>query len=217
MVETAASTGSPSRYEEVVAGLVAAGEITDPASARGKLLRAATELFRRLGYERTTVRDLAREIGIQSGSIFHHFRSKQDILHAVMEENIRISTARLEAAQAGHREPRDRLHAIACAELESINGASQDALSVLVFEWRCLDDASRRKLLDLRAGYERIWIDALSALRPDLPGEEIFVLRRLLAGAVSWTHTWYRRDGRLDLDALAERIVRMAGVTETAS
>ncbi len=217
MVETAASTGSPSGYEEVVAGLVAAGEITDPASARGKLLRAATELFRRLGYERTTVRDLAREIGIQSGSIFHHFRSKQDILHAVMEENIRISTARLEAAQAGHREPRDRLHAIACAELESINGASQDALSVLVFEWRCLDDASRRKLLDLRAGYERIWIDALSALRPDLPGEEIFVLRRLLAGAVSWTHTWYRRDGRLDLDALAERIVRMAGVTETAS
>lgn len=217
MTETAARNAPAPGYEEVVAGLVASGAITDPASARGKLLRAATELFRRLGYERTTVRDLAREIGIQSGSIFHHFRSKQDILHAVMEENIRISIARLEAAQDGHCDPRDRLRAICCAELESINGTSQDALSVLVFEWRCLDDASRRKLLDLRAGYERIWTDALAALRPDLPGDEVFVLRRLLAGAVSWTHTWYRADGRLDLDQLAERIVGMAGTAATAS
>ena len=52
---------------KVMRELVAAGRMTDPDSARGKLLQAAAHLFRRKGYERTTVRDLATAVGIQSG------------------------------------------------------------------------------------------------------------------------------------------------------
>ena len=58
------------------------------ASPRGKMLSAAARLFRDQGFERTTVRDIARETGIQSGSLFHHFPSKEDILFAVMVEGI---------------------------------------------------------------------------------------------------------------------------------
>ena len=47
--------------------------------ARGKLLQTAAHLFRSKGYERTTVRDLASAVGIQSGSIFHHFKSKDEM------------------------------------------------------------------------------------------------------------------------------------------
>ncbi len=52
------------------------------------------------GYERTTVRDLAAAIGIQSGSIFHHFKSKEEILRSVMEETIVYNTALMRAALA---------------------------------------------------------------------------------------------------------------------
>src|SRR5690606_24421106 len=74
------------KAREVMQKLVASGELTDPDSARGKLLQTAAHLFRSKGYERTTVRDLAGAVGIQSGSIFHHFKSKDEILKAVMEE-----------------------------------------------------------------------------------------------------------------------------------
>lgn len=47
--------------------LVATGQLTDPESARGKLLQTAAHLFRSKGYERTTVRDLASAVGIQIG------------------------------------------------------------------------------------------------------------------------------------------------------
>src|SRR5699024_6491414 len=54
-------------------------------SPRGKLLSAAARLFRDQGFDRTTVRDIAREVGLQSGSNFHHFATKEDILQRVME------------------------------------------------------------------------------------------------------------------------------------
>ena len=78
---------------QVVRELIASGQVTDPESARGKLLQTAAHLFRNKGYERTTVRDLASAVGIQSGSIFHHFKSKDDILRAVMQETIHYNTA----------------------------------------------------------------------------------------------------------------------------
>lgn len=47
--------------------------VSDPASARGRLLKEAARLFRDKGYERTTVRDLAAAVGIQSGSLVPPF------------------------------------------------------------------------------------------------------------------------------------------------
>ncbi|WP_372867774.1 TetR/AcrR family transcriptional regulator, partial [Pseudomonas sp.] len=86
--------------QAVMRELVASGQITDPDSARGKLLQTAAHLFRSKGYERTTVRDLASAVGIQSGSIFHHFKSKDEILRSVMEETIRYNTALMRASLA---------------------------------------------------------------------------------------------------------------------
>lgn len=63
----------------VMRTMVDGGQLTDPDSARGKLLQTAAHLFRNKGFERTTVRDLASAVGIQSGSIFHHFKSKDEI------------------------------------------------------------------------------------------------------------------------------------------
>lgn len=88
------------RAQAVMQELVDSGQVTDPDSARGKLLQMAAHLFRSKGYERTTVRDLAAAIGIQSGSIFHHFKSKEEILRSVMEETIVYNTALMRAALA---------------------------------------------------------------------------------------------------------------------
>ena len=83
---------------QVMRTMVDGGQLTDPDSARGKLLQTAAHLFRNKGFERTTVRDLAGAVGIQSGSIFHHFKSKDDILRAVMEETIHYNTALMRAS-----------------------------------------------------------------------------------------------------------------------
>jgi AcrR family transcriptional regulator len=120
----------------VMRELVENGQLTDPDSARGKLLQVAAHLFRNKGYERTTVRDLAGAVGIQSGSIFHHFKSKEEILRAVMEETIRYNTALMRAAIADASNVRERVLALIRCELQSIMGGSGEAMAVLVYEWR---------------------------------------------------------------------------------
>jgi AcrR family transcriptional regulator len=189
----------------VAAHLVAAGRVSDPASARGRLLREALGLFTRQGYARTTVRDLARAVGIQSGSLFHHFSSKEDLLCAALGEAIIINTEIMGTAVEKARTPRARLRALIRAELEFIHGESGGALALLFQEWRSLSDANRSRLLALREHYESLWLRVLTEVAAaKLLRLEPHLARRLLAGALSWTFNWYDPRGELDLDDIAD-------------
>jgi len=174
--------------DSILRSLVADNLVSDPAGARGRLLHEAAKLFRDKGYERTTVRDLAAAVGIQSGSLFHHFRTKEEILKAVMVETIRLNTALMQAAVDAASTHRDKLQALIRAELESINGQTGEAMAVLVFEWRSLSEESQAYVLELRDIYEQLWLDVLEALRQDgVLAADPFVVRRMLTGALSWT------------------------------
>lgn len=198
----------------ILRSLVADNLVSDPAGARGRLLRQAAGLFRDKGYERTTVRDLAAAVGIQSGSLFHHFRTKEEILKAVMVETIRLNTALMQAAVDEADTSHDKLRALVRAELESINGQTGEAMAVLVFEWRSLSEASQAEVLALRDIYEAIWLDVLGALSRDKALlADPFVVRRMLTGALSWTVTWYRPDGGLTLDDLTSQVLAMLGMS----
>lgn len=190
--------------------LVASGQVTDPDSARGKLLQTAAHLFRSKGYERTTVRDLASAVGIQSGSIFHHFKSKDEILRSVMEETIRYNTALMRASLAEAGTLRERVLALIRCELQSIMGGTGEAMAVLVYEWRSLSQASQQFILELRDTYEQLWLDVLSEAKAvGYFNADPFILRRFLTGALSWTNTWFRPEGPMSLDQLAEQALSL--------
>ena len=194
----------------VMQQLVASGQVTDPESARGKLLQTAAHLFRGKGYERTTVRDLAGAVGIQSGSIFHHFKSKDEILKAVMEETILYNTALMRSALAQSTSPRERLLALIRCELQSIVGGTGEAMGVLVYEWRSLSEESQAYILSLRDTYEQIWLDVLGEARDaGYFKADPFVLRRFLTGALSWTTTWFKPEGKMTLEQLAEEALSL--------
>jgi AcrR family transcriptional regulator len=180
-------------------------------SPRGRVLRAAAHLFRTQGYERTTVRDLAKVVGIQSGSLFHHFKTKEDILLAVMEEGIRFNTERMRDAHAAGEGPRQQLRNLIRAELESIMGETRDAMTVLVYEWGAVSPEKQRELLAMREEYEAYWMQALADARArGLLRHDPFVTRRLLAGAINWTRNWYNPQGAVTLEQLTDQVLEMA-------
>lgn len=198
------------KAQAVMQALVDEGKLTDPESARGKLLQMAAHLFRSKGYERTTVRDLASAIGIQSGSIFHHFKSKDEILRAVMEETIIYNTALMRADLAEAKGTRERLLALIRCELQSIMGGTGEAMAVLVYEWRSLSAASQDQVLALRDTYEQIWLQVLAEARDaDYFKGDPFIQRRFLTGALSWTTTWFRSAGPMGLEQLAEEALSL--------
>ncbi len=181
----------------VMRTMVDAGQLTDPDSARGKLLQTAAHLFRNKGFERTTVRDLAGAVGIQSGSIFHHFKSKDEILRAVMEETIHYNTALMRASLAEASNVRERVLALIRCELQSIMGGSGEAMAVLVYEWRSLSAEGQAQVLALRDIYEEIWLQVLGeAKNAGYIKGDVFITRRWCmssTGPGRTTTAWPRR------------------------
>lgn len=191
--------------------LISEGRISDPASPRGRVLAAAARQFRRQGYHRTTVRALASEIGILSGSIFHHFENKDAILFAVMDEVVVAMDEALKAAIAEAPSTRDRVRALISVELQFIHGKTGDACSVLIHEWAALTESRQQKILAGRKRYFQSWRDTLEqARREGLCGLEPEYLMQLIHGAMAWTAHWYRPDGDLSLEGLIDRVMCMA-------
>lgn len=184
---------------------------------RKELVRIAARLFVEEGFDRTTVRMLAQEMGIKSGSLFHHFADKQEILCAVIEEGMfsalaiaREYLARLEAGSAPasrHQQARERLLALARAHLETLL-TDRNAHVVALYEWRRLEQASREHLVHLRDEYEALWRDAIeAAVAAGLLKGDALLLRQFMLGALNWSVRWYRPEGERSPDELAEALV----------
>ena len=61
-------------------------------SRRERIIKAATGLFARKGYNGTAVSEIARQAGVAQGTVFHHFKSKQNLLEAICDGLIREYT-----------------------------------------------------------------------------------------------------------------------------
>ena len=173
--------------------------VMNASPRRKELTRLAAQLFVQEGFDRTTVRMLAQEMGIKSGSLFHHFKDKQEILAAVIEEGtqnaLMIARKALDECAA---EPEVRLRAMARAHLETL------------FEWRRLDPAASAHLSHLRDAYEALWVTVIDdALEAGLIHGDRFLVSRFVLGALNWTVRWYDPNGPRSPDDLADELVAM--------
>jgi len=73
------------------------------------IVSAADRLFYERGYEFTSFRDIADEVRISRGNFYHHFRSKDEILDAVIEARLTATRSMLEQWQEAGKDPRSRI------------------------------------------------------------------------------------------------------------
>jgi AcrR family transcriptional regulator len=71
-----------------------------PGSAAARLIEAATKRFEAEGREQVNVVDVAREAGVTTGALYHHFGSKDGLYLVIREEMERRITERMEGAAA---------------------------------------------------------------------------------------------------------------------
>lgn len=73
------------------------------------ILRQAAKIFHERGYTASSLRELAQHCGIQGASIYHHFSSKQDILHEIMDYTMTTLIERLKETIEGVEDPLEKL------------------------------------------------------------------------------------------------------------
>ena len=172
-----------------------------------KVLDEAARLFRTRGFEGTSVREIAKAVGMLPGSLYCHFETKEALLVAVYVKGVQQITDAVQSAVAGVADPWERLEAACIAHLEAI--LRDDDYAQVVVRVRPDDvPVAHESLIELRNSYE----DLFSGLIRDLPlsrSTDRRVLRLMLIGAMNSAQTWYRPDGRFNPRAIARKFIAL--------
>ena len=179
----------------------------DDGNRRTDLLRAAAALFRSQGFAATTTRDIAAAAGMQSGSPFYHFKSKDALLFAVMQEGMHSALARqrdsLQAQQG--QSAMSQLRALVHTHFQVLLGPDSDFVPVMLYEARSLNAAQRSELSALQAEYEALWIPVLTDLHASgALRAPVGLARLLLLGALNWSVQWFDPAKRATVADLAD-------------
>jgi AcrR family transcriptional regulator len=173
---------------------------------RQQIEDAASTLFSHRGYAATSMRDIARALDLQGGSLYAHIPSKEAVLAAIVEE----AAERFHAAVAPLAEAPGaagaRLRAMVAAHVDVVTGSLARA-KVFLFEWTFLGperrDAVRRSRAAYQAYFERVIAEGMAS--GELAGGDVKLAAICLLSAMNGIVHWYRPDGPLAPNELAER------------
>mgnify|MGYP003387225647 CR=1 FL=1 len=180
--------------------------IPKQTNRRKELVTIAAGLFKQESFDRTTVRMLASATGIKSGSLFHHFKDKEEILVAVIEGGLETSIEVINKQTADIEQVDQRLFAAIYGHLMTLHGENKDAHIVSIIEWKSLSTLSKSHLIRLRDEYETIWQGIIEqALEAKLLEGEAHLLRLFVLGSLNWTIQWFKPEQGLDIEQLAAK------------
>jgi AcrR family transcriptional regulator len=184
---------------------------------RERLIAAAAAVLERKGYEGASLREICALAGILPGSLYYHFKSKEDLFVTLHAEGFKQLNEAVDTALARHSEPWSRLEA-ACAAHLSLLVAGEDASLVTGTSLFQTAPANlQRRLNRDRDAYEARFREMIAALGLP-PGVDPTLLRLNLLGALNWTRIWYR-PGRKTPQQLAHELVQkiLRGSLDTRS
>jgi len=102
---------------------------------RESILRAATRVFAHNGYFNSKVADIARQAEVADGTVYLYFKSKEEILHSIFDQNMAEAIAAGRRLIEKLRDPGEKLRRIAMLHLERL-GADRNLAVVFQIELR---------------------------------------------------------------------------------
>ena len=176
---------------------------------RQQILDTAGTLFQRDGYHATSMRAIARNVQLQGSSLYAHIRSKEELLRAIVEQAADSFQTAVEAVDAKPPPP-ERLRALVRAHLSVVRDRLPHA-TVFFHEWEHLPPGLRRRLVARRDAYQAIFRRTIEAGVKDgsFTVEDPGLATLFVMSSLNWTYQWLDPDGRLPLDALAERYAEL--------
>ena len=178
------------------------------SSRKDIILREAAKLFREKGYSGTTLRELARNSGVQGGSIYHHFSSKQEILCQIMEctmDNLITSVTDIINKEA---DPSEKLRKAVRFHIE-FHTTDTNETFVTDSELRSLDTVNYEKIVGMRDRYEQVYIqimkDGVSSGKMKIDDVKLTAMALLqMCTGVSY---WFNPNGSLEITEIADKYI----------
>jgi AcrR family transcriptional regulator len=173
-----------------------------------RVLSEGAKLFREQGYALSTTRQLSACLGINKASLYYHVSSKEDLLYKICIESLRRVTEAVKQAIDSTQDPLDKLLAVFHAQLGSVLG-DLDLHATMLLELRSLTGQRQIEVQRARDEYEALLVNVIAQaqqtkqIRTDLSAKQVTVG---MLSLLNWTIYYYKPDGLLSSDELAEML-----------
>lgn len=181
---------------------------TDGSERRTELLALAATMFAERGFVSTTVRDIADAAGILSGSLYHHFDSKDSMVDEILRDFLDELFGAYQEILSARLDPRATLRAIVIASFECIDRRHAE-VAIFQNESKYLAQFERFSYLaDRNVEFRKMWIGLLEdGVRTGdfRVGLDVEVVYRFIRDTVWVAVRWYRPGGALSAVEVADQ------------
>ena len=179
-----------------------------PMTPREAITDIAVRLFGEHGYTGTTMRDIAKAVGVLPGSLYAHIDSKETLLLEIVQDGIKRFLAIESLLDSSGRSPTERLRMAVKAHIALVAESPERTL-VVFHQWRYLNDDNKALAAAMRRRYAqtftRIVEDGISNGEFSAELDKRIAVFAIL-GALNWTPEWYSPRGSANAEEIAEKL-----------
>jgi TetR/AcrR family transcriptional regulator, cholesterol catabolism regulator len=188
-------------------------------SRRDELLELAATMFAERGLRATTVRDIADSAGILSGSLYHHFKSKEQMVEEVLRDFLDWLFERYAEIVAGESDPLERVKGLFMTSFEAIEHRHAQVV-IYQDEAKRLSSLPQFEFVEARNREQRrMWIDVLKQgvaegrFRPDI---DVDLVYRFIRDTTWVSVRWYQPGGPLTAEQVGQQYLSivLGGITK---
>lgn len=190
---------------------------------RQEIIKAAAQVFLAKGYDATSFKDIADELGLDRASLYYYFSSKQELFQTATGAAVARNAEAAERVAASSASPADKVREILTLVLDSYTSTDYPYMYIFLQadvsristgkgdRWvRTVSALSRR----WEAAVTKIFAEGIEAgvFTPDIPPA---LLTKAIIGMTNWTARWFRADGELTAQQIADLFSRtvLRGIT----
>ncbi len=172
-----------------------------------EICRIAARLFYEKGYDGASMQDIAKAVRLTKAGLYHHVGSKDRLLFEIMNYGMDILDGNVLQKVKSITDPREKLRQTITGHIDLIVRARDLELTVILHENHSLKGAWRKKINARKKAYIRFLEDLIGQVQ-ERTGHKAVVSRHLAAfallGMINWLYQWYRPEGAVKQDQLAE-------------
>ena len=176
-----------------------------------EVYRTAAQIILRKGYDATSINDIANALGMTKAGLYHYINGKKELLFDIMNFGLDELDEEVAAPACSIADPSARLRFIIASHAQLVT-KGQGAITILVDEITALPPAQNRMITRRKREYFNHLRDLLNELKATgkLNDVDTTVATFSLLGMVNWLSRWFRQDGDLTQEQVAEQIVTIA-------
>jgi len=176
-----------------------------------EVYRTAAQIILRKGYDATSINDIANALGMTKAGLYHYINGKKELLFDIMNFGLDELDAEVAVPAAAIADPTSRLRFIIATHAQLVT-RGQGAITILVDEITALSPAQNRMITRRKREYFDSLRNVLNERKSagKLQDVDTTAATFSLLGMISWLSRWFRQDGSLTQEQVAEQIVKIA-------